>query len=180
MSTRLSTRGVNMGWRDRVDKSFANIGGIANRDQKLKTEKERKEGPKVFFSYPSHNSHYSQNPKDRTRVDRKTGSEIPAPVPAGMGPEYERIWNQAWKLAEWIDDQATAPIEERRARLPELNKLRARMEEIEKAGAQIPAGLDPEPLTAGAWIKWESNTTTTRDRTPDTGMIKHPAIVREQ
>jgi hypothetical protein len=105
---------------------------------------------------------------------------MPSPSPAGMGPEYERIWNQAWKLAEWIDDQSAAPIEERRARLPELNKLRARMAEIEKAGAQIPAGLDPEPLTAGAWIKWESNTTTTRDRTPDTGMIKHPAIVREQ
>lgn len=161
-----------MGWRDRVDKSFANIGDIANRDQKLKkTEKERKEGSKVFSSYPSHNSHYSQNPKGKTGVDRKPGSAIPAPEPPGMGPEYERIWNQAWELAEWIDDPAAAPIEQRRARLPELDRLRARMAAIcsNRTDKPVPpAAPDPETSPPGTWRTWESTGATTRGRTPET------------
>lgn len=88
----------------------------------------------MFFRCPSHNSHNSQNPKDRDRVDRKTGSEIPAPEPAGMGAEYTRIWNQAWILAEWIDNPQGAPIEARRAKLPELDRLRERMAAIVRQG----------------------------------------------
>jgi hypothetical protein len=159
-----------MGWRDRVDKSFANIGDIANRDQKLKTEKERKEGPKVFFNHPSHNSHYSQKPKDKTGADRKPESKIPAPEPAGMGPEYERIWNQAWELAEWIDNPDGAPIEERRARLPELDDLRDRMAAIYSNGINKPVPLAapaPETSPPDTWHTWESTDTATRDRNPE-------------
>lgn len=61
-------------------------------------------------------------------------SEIPAPEPAGMGAEYTRIWNQAWTLAEWIDNPQGAPLEARKARLPELDRLRERMAAIVRQG----------------------------------------------
>jgi hypothetical protein len=123
-----------MGWRDRVDKSFANIGDIANRDQKLKkTEKERKEGSKVFFRCPSHNSHNSQNPKDKSGWTEKPGSEIPAPEPAGMGAEYESLWKEAWRLADEIDDVNGAPLTKRLALMPELNALRHAMARMRTA-----------------------------------------------
>jgi hypothetical protein len=170
-----------MGWRDRVDKSFANFGDIANRDQKLKkTEKERKEGSKVFSSYPSHNSQYSQKPKDKTGVDRKPGSAIPAPSPPGMGPEYDDLWNRAWGLAEWIDNPDGAPIEERRAKLPELDRLRAEMDAIVQAekvsnetnGEATTATSDSKEIKQikppGTWHTWESSSTTTRDRSAET------------
>ncbi|WP_289019574.1 hypothetical protein [Desulfobacter postgatei] len=58
-------------------------------------------------------------------------SEIPAPSPAGLGAEYEALWNEAWILAGWIDDPDGAPIEERRAKLPELNRMVERMRVME-------------------------------------------------
>jgi hypothetical protein len=57
--------------------------------------------------------------------------EIPAPEPAGLGAEYDRLWNEAWLLAEFVDGD-TAPIAERRARLPELMQMRDRLAKIEK------------------------------------------------
>lgn len=59
-------------------------------------------------------------------------SEIPSPSPAGLGPEYESLWNRAWRLADFIDDPQGAPLAERKAKLPELDRLRGRMAEIEK------------------------------------------------
>lgn len=68
--------------------------------------------------------------KDQSTLDRTPAQKIPAPEPAGMGPEYDRLWNEAWRLADFIDDPDGAPIEARRARLPELNQMRARMDKI--------------------------------------------------
>jgi len=90
-------------------------------------------------------------------------SEIPAPEPAGKGPEYTRIWNQAWELAEWIDNPGGAPLAERRAKLPELEDLRARMAEIEKTGPRLgfsaKLGKSVEPDThrhrdCMSYIRW--------------------------
>jgi hypothetical protein len=78
-----------------------------------------------------------------------------------MGPEYTRLWNRAWELAEWIDDPAAAPIEERRARLSELLALRDRMAEIERQAAPDHGTSPP-----GTWHTWGSSTTT-RGRTPE-------------
>jgi hypothetical protein len=103
---------------------------------------------------------------------------IPAPEPAGMGPVYAELWNEAWKLADWIDDPDGAPLADRRAKLPELDDLRERMAEIEKqGGTNVPK---PETLTAtndseeikqikqpGTWHTWGASETTTRDRTPE-------------
>ena len=91
----------------------------------------------------------------------------PAPEPPGMGPEYERIWNRAWELAEWIDNPDGAPLAERCAKLPELDDLRERMAAIVQAGSNEPA---TENLTAasdskeikqikpptGTWYVWKS------------------------
>jgi hypothetical protein len=90
---------------------------------------------------------------------------IPAPEPAGMGAEYESLWHRAWKLADFIDNPAEAPLAERRARLPELDDLRERMAAIEKAG--VVSHGTPAPDPAGTWTPWES-IGTTRDRSPDT------------
>jgi len=99
---------------------------------------------------------YSFCSRDGGHILEKT-SEIPSPTPAGMGPEYQRIWSQAWTLADWIDDPDGAPLEERRARLPELMMLRDRMAEIENTGGLV---LDDpprlvKPKDTGTWTKWE-------------------------
>ena len=61
-------------------------------------------------------------------------SEIQAPEPAGLGPEYTDLWNRAWNLADWIDDPYGAPIGERRAKLSELDDLKERMVKIVRHG----------------------------------------------
>jgi len=94
----------------------------------------------------------------------------PPPSPAGMGAEYDRLWNEAWRLADFIDDPSAAPIEQRRARLPELDRLRARMAAICSNGTDKPAppaAPDPETSPPGAWHTWESSTAT-RDRSAET------------
>ena len=72
-------------------------------------------------------------------------SEIPTPEPPGMGPEYADLWNRAWTLADYIDNPDGAPLAERRAKLPELEDLRARMAEIEK---------NPDTCRACGESKW--------------------------
>lgn len=92
--------------------------------------------------------------------------QIPAPDPAGLGPEYERLWHRTWKLADYIDNPDGAPLADRRAKLPELDRLRERMAEIERQ-AGPPAGPEPETSPPGTWMPWESSSST-RDRNPDT------------
>jgi hypothetical protein len=76
------------------------------------------------------------------------------------------LWNQAWRLADFIDDPKVAPIEGRRAKLPELYHLRAQMADIERQGAA--PGTEPPAVTPpGTWIKLESDGTSTRDTTPE-------------
>jgi hypothetical protein len=229
-----------MGWRDRIDKSFANKKDIANRGKNVKSDKNNnKKGSQVIFNGYSHYSQYSQNPvkeragvgsqkepektpagffpdtfivaddlephnvtgivpefegpgfeafkKDieakgllepivlfqgkildgraryrackelglpviarkweggmdptcyisavnRLRTHKPDPAAIPDPEPAGMGAEYHRIWNQAWTLADYIDDPDGAPLAERKAKLNELNELRERMAKIEQQG----------------------------------------------
>ncbi|WP_156887660.1 hypothetical protein [Desulfotignum balticum] len=67
-------------------------------------------------------------------------------------------------MAEWIDNPAAAPIEVRRARLPELDDLRERMAAIcaSRTNKPVPpAGPEPEPSPPGTWHTWESTDTTT-------------------
>jgi hypothetical protein len=79
----------------------------------------------------------AKRPFDSKDSDRgRHISEIPSPEPAGMGPEYNRIWNQAWELADWIDNPEGAPIEERRAKLPGLMRMRDKLADLERAGAE--------------------------------------------
>lgn len=177
-----------MGWRDRVKKSFGDseyIGeGIQN---SKKIEKERKEGSKTTFIYYPHNPQNPQNRenegekpktdqentpstvKDQSTPKPTPAQNIPAPEPAGMGPEYDRLWNQAWTLADWIDDPAAAPIEDRRAKLPELDDLRERMAAICSNGTNKPvptAEPDTETSPPGTWMPWKSSSTTTPDTCP--------------
>jgi hypothetical protein len=106
---------------------------------------------------------YSKCSKGGRHISEKP-HEIPAPSPPGMGAEYHRLWNQAWRLADFIDDPEGTPIEGRRAKLPELYHLRAQMADIERQA--VPAS-GPDPAPAGTWHTWESSTTT-RDTSPDT------------
>jgi hypothetical protein len=144
-----------MGWRDRVKKSFGDSEYIGEGIQNLKNqEKERKEGLKTTFIYYPHNPQNPQNRqnegekpkteqrnttskvKDQRTLDRTPAQKIPAPEPAGMGPEYDRLWNEAWELADWIDNPEGAPIEERRAKLPGLMRMRDKLADLERAGAE--------------------------------------------
>ena len=63
-----------------------------------------------------------------------TPAATPAPEPPGMGAEYADLWNRAWALADYIDNPDGAPIEARRAKLPELDRMRDRLAEIERQG----------------------------------------------
>jgi hypothetical protein len=170
-----------MGWRDRVKKSFAYSADIAEGIQNLKnTEKKEKEGLKTTFRHITQNTQYTQNPKNgpdeggksidpnpdqgqktRTVKDQSTpnptpAQNIPAPSPPGMGPEYTCLWDQAWAIADYVDGD-TAPIEQRRTRLPELMMLLDRMAEIENTGGLVLD--DPQrlvkPKDTGTWTKWE-------------------------
>jgi hypothetical protein len=69
--------------------------------------------------------------------DRKTQTleTIPAPEPPGMGPAYDRLWNEAWLLAEFVDGD-TAPYADRKAKLPELMRMRDKLADLERAGAE--------------------------------------------
>jgi hypothetical protein len=91
---------------------------------------------------------------------------IPAPEPPGLGPEYHRIWNQAWTLADWIDDPAAASLAERKAKLPELDRLRGRMADIERQA--VPTSRpETETSLSGIWMPWDSTWTSTRDTNPE-------------
>jgi hypothetical protein len=91
---------------------------------------------------------------------------IPAPEPAGMGAEYESLWHRAWKLADFIDNPAGAPLADRRAKLPELMQMRDRMAAIERQ-AVPKAAPERKASPAGTWHTWESGGNT-KERTPDT------------
>lgn len=180
-----------MGWRDRVKKSFADSAYKAEGIQSLKNpEKKEKEGLKTTFIHLTQYTQNTQNPKNGTGEggksedpkpdtpstvkDQSTPKPTPAqntpePSPADMGPEYERIWNRAWELADWIDDPDGATIEARRAKLPELDDLRERMAFIcsQRTNKPVPpAAPDPETSPPGTWMPWKSGTAT-RGRTPE-------------
>jgi hypothetical protein len=172
-----------MGWRDRAKKNFGDFEDIEKGIKNLKTtEKERKEGFKTTFIPPPHNPQNPQNRKnegegfeylrpDQAKItgmveSKKTSpATVPAASPVGLCAEYDRLWNEAWRLAEGIDNPEGAPIEERRASLPKLDRMRERMVEIERQ-AVPPAGPGTELTPPDTWHTWESNITT-RDRDPE-------------
>ena len=169
-----------MGWRDRAKKSFGDFEDIEKGIKNLKTtEKERKEGFKTTFIPPPHNTQNPQNRKNEdegseylrfdqanatgTTESKKTSpAAVPAPSPVGLGAEYDRLWNEAWRLAELIDNPEGATIEKRRARLPELDRMRERMAEIVRQSARP----DPEASPQGIWYPWKSNGVA-RDTNPE-------------
>ena len=61
---------------------------------------------------------------------RHISEMIPPPEPSNLGPVYACLWDAAWRLADEIDNPVGAPIEERRARLPELLAMNDRMAEL--------------------------------------------------
>jgi hypothetical protein len=97
----------------------------------------------------------------------KPAAAIPSPEPADLGAEYNRIWNQAWTLADYIDDPAAAPLADRKAKLPGLMQMRERMAEIVRQ-ALPKAGPEPETSPMDAWMPWESSGAITREWTADT------------
>jgi hypothetical protein len=184
-----------MGWRDRVKKSFADIADTAEGIQNLKNpEKKEKEGFKTTFKHLTQNTQNTQNgpdeggkskdPKpdqdpDKNRAvkmsvgqNKPDPAATPAPEPASLGAEYADLWNRAWKLADFIDNPQAAPLAERKARLPALDRLRERMADIERQTTPT-ATPEPKPAPPGTWHTWES-IGTTRDRSPEncTAMCK--------
>jgi hypothetical protein len=129
-------------------------------------------------NFPDPDTHQAAILPERENKPPTPAQKMPAPEPPGIGPEYERIWDQAWTLAEWIDDPDGASIEDRRAKLPKLDDLRERMAEIVESGTNVPKSKNPTTTTdskeikqikpPGTWHTWEPTGATTRDRSVGT------------
>jgi hypothetical protein len=136
------------------------MGGYLERlkSQKVPTHGTAKTAKRAFYSKCSCRGRH---------ISEKT-QQIPAPEPAGLGPRYEALWNQAWTLADYIDNPHGSSLAERKARLPELNRLRAEMAEIERQ-AMPPAAPDPETSPPGTWHTWTPADTrqAVKDRTAE-------------
>jgi hypothetical protein len=51
--------------------------------------------------------------------------------------QFDELWAKAWTLADQIDDHKSGiQVETRRAMLPELDRMRAELSRLEKAGAR--------------------------------------------
>jgi hypothetical protein len=103
----------------------------------------------------------------------ENNNPIQPPEPPGQGHVYESLWTAAWRLADETDNPDSATLAERKAKIPELNRLRAEMAEIERQAAPT-AGPDPERSPPDIWHTWESNSTT-RVRDPETFPAKDRA-----
>ncbi len=169
-----------MNWRKKIKGGFESIESIEHKSREVVNIKNIKNNNiyKVSKGYLEKYTHNTQNPQNTQNPEKETkntrmvktqstpektpAQNIPAPEPAGLGPEYESLWNAAWKLADFIDNPDGAPYEERRARLPELDRLRAEMVEIERQAVPT-APMDPE----GTWTPW-AGTPATKERTAGT------------
>ena len=145
-------------------------------EKKVGSKKEPERTPAQNIPDPDHNT--PKNLFGYYNQINNPAAAIPAPSPPGMGPEYENLWHRAWELADFIDDPAAAPLAERKAKLPELDRMRERMAEIEKqeltnvSSEQTPTTTsDSEEIKQikppGTWMPWKSSETTTRDPTPE-------------
>ena len=113
---------------------FADIAIIADSNQTLKKQRPSEQSRPVIIKkmktclhgYPCYNLIL----KNDRQVCRRSGQPIfdmdSCPDGRWFKPKDPGsiLWEQAWALATWIDDNSEtgAPIEERRARLPELIK----------------------------------------------------------
>jgi hypothetical protein len=169
-----------MSWKDRIQgKTFEYIEPMEHGGEKVQSIKNNNKYkvPKDYLRDFTHKTQKPQKPqkgegnthrrvKIRNPENNPTpAQETPAPSPASLGPEYENLWHRAWKLANEIDNPGGAPLAERRAKLPELDDLRARMATIERQAAPT-AAPDPETSPPGTWHPWESSSTTTPEQCP--------------
>jgi hypothetical protein len=79
----------------------------------------------------------SKDSKGGRHISEKKQNTQPDPggltqPPADSTPEYRELWNRAWILADWIDNPEAAPLADRKARLPELIRMRDRLAELEQ------------------------------------------------
>ncbi len=113
-----------MGWREKMGTKNGNINSTSYPQKEQKEQKGYHEQAFATFA--------AFAPKDRNEKQI-----IPPPDPAGLGPEYNDLWAKAWTLADWIDDNnGGIDIEQRRARMPELIRMRDELSRLEKAGAR--------------------------------------------
>jgi hypothetical protein len=146
-----------MSWKDRIQgKTFEYIEPIEHGGEKVQSIKNNNKYkvPKDYLRDFTHKPQKPQKPQKgegnthskvkmgNSQNNRTPAQNIPSPEPAGMGPEYERLWHRAWKLANEIDNPEGAPIEARRAKLPELMRMRDRMAAIEWRAAVKGGGYD--------------------------------------
>jgi len=86
------------------------------KNEKTPTDSTAKTALSTFGSYGSdHSTHISD-------------FSLP---PTKYGKEYEALWTKAWTIADYVDD-GDDPLEQRLLMIPEIEKLKARMEEIER------------------------------------------------
>jgi len=70
----------------------------------------------------------------RHQVGTKSAPSAPVrPKPTGLGKEYETLWNQAWALADYIDNPDGESLAARQAKIPEIQAMIVRMANIEQA-----------------------------------------------
>jgi hypothetical protein len=128
-----------MSWRERIKGSFESIesieyagGDVESIKNNNKIKSLRVNNKNILTILKTPKTLKTPKKKNGEGGKPKNPEQIPAPSPANLGPEYDRLWNKAWELADWIDDPDGAPIAERRARLPELMQMRDRLAKIEK------------------------------------------------
>jgi hypothetical protein len=105
--------------------------------ERLKSKKTATHGTAKTAKRP-----FDSKDSDRGRHISEKTPEIPSPEPPGMGPEYDHLWNEAWRLADWIDDPDGAPIEDRRAKLPELEQRGETGASLRAIGRQVAAEVE--------------------------------------
>lgn len=122
-----------MGWRDRVKNNSAYSAYIAEGNQNLKNQNNNNnKGLKLNFNTYTQNTQITQNP-EKDKAAPHTNSTVKDQP--SIQEQHTTLWKKAWTLADEIDDVTGAPIEIRRARLPELQDLIKELTRLEKLGA---------------------------------------------
>ncbi len=105
-----------MGWRENM--------GIKNSNPH--TQNTQKQAGKSIFGY------FENNGDRESKIKTDTTPPNLSKIHPAHRAEYNQLWNQAHKLADFIDGgDVTAPYENRIKRVPELNELVERMRVLE-------------------------------------------------
>lgn len=115
---------------------------------KVKQEKQESPGTLANISntLAAQEPYKIKNLSDISNISRGLGINqgdvkviIPPPEPANLGPAYDKLWMEAWALADLIDDPNSGTcLNDRRAMMPELDRMRAELSRLEQAGAKPP------------------------------------------